>query len=175
MKRLLVTVGILGLLATAVESGEREPLMTDWLVSFIKASEGLRLEWYQDTSKHKAIGYGHRVHPVKGPKRVTVAQAERFLVIDLLRANKALDRLVDVEVDVYQREALLSFVFNVGEGRFARSDVRRYLNKGRYLEAGVAMGRYVKSEGRVLGGLKKRREAEMQRFFTLNQKEASHG
>lgn len=59
----------------------------------------------------------------------------------------------------YQRAALLSLVYNCGEGAL-RGNVGRALKEGRYDEVPSYMARWNKGGGRVLAGLVRRRKAE---------------
>src|SRR5512139_1022427 len=84
----------------------------------IKRHEGLRLKAYPDPATGGApwtIGYGHTRNVHKGDT-CTVEQAERWLDEDMGDAYSIVDAAVTVPLDYRQREALCSFVFNVGPG-----------------------------------------------------------
>ncbi|MGD9724898.1 MAG: lysozyme [Nitrospiraceae bacterium] len=165
MKRLVIVLGLtLGLTRLAAPA-EFRPLLTPWLVQFLKHHEGLRLRAYQDTSKQKAIGYGHRVG-AKGPWRCTKEQAEKWLCRDIKASRAWVEDLVTVPLTQGQYDALTSLVFNAGPGTLKRSELLTALNRGEYDRAGRMLSRYCKSDGRVRKGLKRRRFAEMRRYFT---------
>ena len=58
------------------------------------------------------------------------------------------------------RAALASFVYNVGEGNFARSTLLRKLNQGDLRGACHELSRWVYAGGRKLNGLVSRRATE---------------
>lgn len=92
---------------------------------------------------------------------ITKLQAQRLLSKDTELARQAVARHITAPLTPKQHHALVSFVFNVGEGQFARSSVVRYLNKGYLTEAAEALLNYVHdSQGRRLRGLEKRRLIE---------------
>lgn len=61
--------------------------------------------------------------------------------------------------------AVTSFVFNLGEGRYAASTMRRLINEQRWEEAADEFDRWVWGGGRILPGLVKRRAAEKAVFL----------
>jgi GH24 family phage-related lysozyme (muramidase) len=94
--------------------------------------------------------------------------------IDLLRQDVAvreaiIHRLISVPLQLHQFDALVSLVFNIGEGRLGDSTLRRLLNAGD--TAGAAEQFLVWNKGRVNGqlveipGLTRRRRAEKAIFL----------
>ena len=77
----------------------------------------------------------------------------------------AVRRLVTVDLEQHQYDALVSFVYNVGEGNLAGSTLLRRLNAGNYHDVPAQLMRWTKSKGVELRGLVRRRrdEAEMWR------------
>ena len=86
-------------------------------------------------------------------------------MMDMTYAAQAVDRLVKVPLTQNQFDALVSFVFNIGDGAFAASTLLRYLNKGRYQEAAVEFMRWIHAGGKRLDGLIRRRRAEQELFL----------
>lgn len=126
----------------------------------IKEHEGLRLNAYLPTPKDKwTIGWGHTKDVHKGMS-ITQAQAEKFLREDLQWAEEAVLNLVLVPLKQNQFDALVSFVFNIGEPQFRKSTLLRVLNNSNYEEAGNQLLRWDKQAGKVLPGLVKRRAKE---------------
>ena len=70
-------------------------------------------------------------------------------------------RLVDVPLTQYQFDALVSFVFNLGSGAFGGSTLLKKLNAGDYSAVPAQLMRWNKAGGRVLRGLTRRRQAEI--------------
>jgi len=132
-------------------------------LDLIKIHEGFRSKAYPDPGsrdgKPWTIGYGH----TKGVKKgdiITKAQAEAFLRQDVRNAESFVTKKVSVPLNQNQFDALVSFVFNVGNGAFSRSTMLRKLNAEDYKGAAQEFGRWNKNDGRVMSGLTKRRSAE---------------
>jgi lysozyme len=138
----------------------------EWLKQTLKQTEALRLKAYPD-SGYKAIGYGHRVSTA-GPDVCTVAQANRWLDQDVNWFSEVVKNAVSVPLTRSQREALVSFAFNIGPVGFRRSEVVNRLNKGLYLDAVCAMAKYNKSQGKRCKGLVKRRKLEILHFLGVD-------
>jgi lysozyme len=56
--------------------------------------------------------------------------------------------------------AILDFVYNLGPRRYRSSTLRRRVNEGRWEDVPTELRRWVYGGGKVLPGLKRRREAE---------------
>ena len=121
--------------------------------------EGKENSAYRDPVGVVTICYGHT-----GTARVgqTLSDEEcaKLLAGDLGDAFDAVDEHVDVEMPPTRRAALASFVFNVGEGAFARSTLLRRLNAGKTRQACDELLRWVFAGGKRLRGLVTRRQAE---------------
>lgn len=133
-------------------------------LELIKSFESLYLHSYQCPSGIWTIGWGH-TKGVKPGQCITRAQAEAFLRADLVRAEWAVERLVKVPLTDNQFSALVSFVFNCGEAALRTSTLLRKLNRRDYAGAADQFRRWVKSKGKVLTGLVRRREAERSLFL----------
>ena len=132
-------------------------------IDLVKASEGLRLEAYQDAGGVWTIGYGH-TRDVQPGDVITQQQADDFLQADLAEAAEAVASLVKVPLNQGQFDALCDFVFNLGEGDLERSTLLRLLNAGNYQAAAQQFRVWVMAAGEVLPGLVKRRAAERDLF-----------
>lgn len=128
-------------------------------LALLKQWEGLRLDAYRDVGGVWTIGYGHTGGVMPG-ERITEAEAEHLLRDDLGWAEGAVHRLVNVKLTDNQHAALVSFVFNVGEGAFAKSTLLRKLNAGDYAAVPAELARWNKAGGQVVQGLVNRRAAE---------------
>lgn len=132
-------------------------------IQLVKASEGVRLTAYQDSSGVWTIGYGHTANVVEG-QTITQAQANNLLMLDLATAADAVNRLVTVPLTQNQFDALVDFVFNEGEGNFARSTLFKLLNQRNYQAAAAQLPMWCMASGEVLAGLVTRRAAERALF-----------
>ena len=93
--------------------------MTPQGLSLLKKHEGLRLSAYRDVAGVLTIGYGHTGPDVFEGQTITEAQAEQLLLADVRTAQDALS-LVTVPLTEPQKDALTSFIFNVGVGAFLK-------------------------------------------------------
>ena len=79
---------------------------------------------------------------------------------DIRTLLPTLETAITVPVNDNQFSALVSFVFNIGVGAFKRASLLRKLNAGDYAAVPKELMRWVRAGGKVLAGLKRRREAE---------------
>ena len=127
-------------------------------------SEGVSLTSYQDSGGVWTIGYGH-TGPDVGPNlTITQDQAQKLLEQDLLSAEQTVNQFVEVPLDQEEFDALVDFVFNVGQQNFVTSTLLRLLNNNDYLGAAQQLPRWDKCNGEVLNGLLERRHAEENMF-----------
>lgn len=133
-------------------------------VDLIRMFEGLRLEPYQDSARVATIGYGHTGNVTMQDAAITQDEAIALLNRDLEEARSAIENSVSVELNRNQREALTSFVFNVGAQAFRDSTLLEKINAGETAEAAGEMLRWihVSRRGQMFesSGLAMRREAE---------------
>jgi lysozyme len=136
----------------------------------IKAFEGLHavkadgtVRAYICPAGKWTIGYGS-TKGVRSGMNITKQEAEELLVKDVEVFEEAVNRLVKVPLTQNQFDALVSFVFNVGEGNFARSTLLRKLNTGDYDSGPSELNRWNKARVNgtltALKGLTRRRAAE---------------
>ena len=134
----------------------------------ISESEGLKLKAYPDPAtggEPWTLGKGHTKGVKKGDT-CTLEQANAWLADDMAEAYAIVDKAVTVPLTDKQRDALCSFVFNVGGGAFQKSTMLKLLNRGKYLEAAEQFTRWNKAGGRILSGLVKRRGKERALFLS---------
>jgi len=85
-----------------------------------------------------------------------------LLAGDVGDAEQAVARLVKVELTQGQFDALVDFVFNLGQGQLAESTLLKELNSGQDDAAGEQLLRWDHAGTQENAGLKARREAEFQ-------------
>ncbi|WVT73993.1 lysozyme [Sinorhizobium chiapasense] len=134
-------------------------------LDLIKQYEGLRTTAYLCPANVPTIGYGSTQGLTRadvGRKTITAAEAETLLRADLVRFEKAVEKLVTIRLTDNQYAALVSFAFNLGEGNLAKSTLLKRINTGasRALIAQSWM-QWVNAGGKRLQGLVNRRAAEM--------------
>ena len=99
---------------------------------------------------------------------ITLVQVEQLLANDLKQVALFIRSVTQVDLNQHQFDALASFIFNVGQGNYARSTLRKKLHAGDFSGAAIEFGRWVyatKNGKKVkLNGLIKRRAAEVRLF-----------
>jgi len=145
----------------------------------LREEEGIRLKAYPDPGSGGepwTIGYGHTSGVKKGDT-CTIEQAEAWLEEDMMNSYSVIDRAVSVPLTHQQRDALCSFVFNVGPGVKGKKDgfvvlksgepstLLRKLNAGDYAAAANQMLRWDNASGNRLPALTRRRKRECALFL----------
>lgn len=103
--------------------------MSEQGLGLLRDREGCRLEAYLDSVGVPTIGVGHTTGVHMG-MTITAEEALELLREDLKWSEAAVNNGVSVPLKQNQFDALVSFVFNVGQGAFASSTLRRRLNAG---------------------------------------------
>ena len=153
-------------------------------IELVKAFEGLHkvksdgtVRSYRCPAGRWTIGYGH-THGVRSGETITPEEAEDLLRKDLQDCEAVVERLVKVDLTQNQFDALVSFVFNLGQGNFSSSTLLRKLNRGEYESAAEEFIRWNKArvdgELKALPGLTRRRTAEAA-LFEMDVELASEG
>jgi lysozyme len=172
---------------------------SDTGINLIKTHEGVRLTAYLCPANRLTIGYGHvllpkwdyglfrRISAAELARLVAECQARRVVtheaqVVLKIRQDQA-DALLAKDVqqishflnsvlpplNQHQFDALVSFVFNIGQGQFATSTLRKKLQFGDMAGAAKEFDRWVKATDKqgekvTLPGLVTRRAAERALF-----------
>ena len=132
--------------------------------NLIKEAEGLRLEAYLCPAGVPTIGWGH-TKGVKIGQHITLAEAEDLLVEDIAPIERLLNGM-KINFRQEQFDALVSWIFNLGEGKFKGSTMyQRIVGNARDEEITDQMVKWIYSDGRPLPGLMKRRVAEANLFI----------
>lgn len=141
-------------------------------IELIKQFEGLRLISYLCPAGVATIGYGH-TRNIKMGMKIDESQANILLGMDTLECEKIISKYVKAELNQNQFDALIDFVFNIGETKFKNSTLLKKLNDGNYNDAANEFLKWnkaydpVKKIYRELSGLTKRRIREKE-LFTKN-------
>lgn len=153
-------------------------------IELVKAFEGLHkvksdgnVRSYRCPAGRWTIGYGH-THGVRSGETITPEEAEDLLRKDLKDCEATVERMVKVDLTQNQFDALVSFVFNLGQGSFGSSTLLRKLNRGDYEGAAEEFTRWNKArvdgELKAQPGLTRRRTAEAA-LFEMDVELASEG
>jgi lysozyme len=135
-------------------------------LDLIKRSEGLRLTPYLDAAGFWTVGYGHKLTSEEleaGGQTRTITEPDALLLLidDVDYAASHVQRLVRVALTQGQLDALIDFVYNLGQGRLLDSTLLKLLNMGNYADAGQQLLRWDMAGGEHLAGLTLRRQAEL--------------
>lgn len=109
------------------------------------------------------LGWGHtnaQGRKFDASTRWTQSQCDIAHEEDMRESEDAVRRLVKVQLNQHQFDALTCFVHNVGETNFARSTLLRKLNRGDFDGAAAEFHKWNRGGGRVLNGLVRRRASE---------------
>lgn len=148
--------------------------MTEKATQLIRKYEGCSLIAYKCPAGKWTIGYGSTFYadgtPVQEGDKIDQETANRLLDITIEKFEKQVRLLLgDTLLVTLPKEAidpLISFAFNVGTGAFAKSTLLKKikLNKLDFDGIEAAFMMWVKSNGKVLKGLQKRRATEFQMY-----------
>lgn len=133
-------------------------------IDLIKRFEGCKLSSYKDSVGVWTIGYGH-TNGVRSGMSITQQQAEQYLVDDI----RPIERLLNgMSINFRQRQfdALVSWIFNLGEGNFNKSTMKKWIT-GNFTDEDITdqMVKWVNAGGIPLLGLKRRRVDEANMFL----------
>ena len=153
---------------TTSDSNHKNKKISDNGLKFIANHEGMILHLYNDSANHATIGVGHLVHygPINGcepeefKRGITKERAMEILRSDVITAENTVNKLVKVPLNQNQFDALVSFVFNIGETQFASSTLLSELNQRDYNSVPSQLNRWVHGSGKKLPGLINRRRNE---------------
>jgi lysozyme len=122
---------------------------------------------YLCPAKKLTIGWGHtNDHGMQfnAGTAWTQAECDAELASDMKHFEAVVDRLVKVELNQSQYDALVSFAYNCGDGALAGSTLLRKVNAGDFEGAAREFPRWNKGGGVVLKGLVRRRASEALMF-----------
>jgi lysozyme len=139
-------------------------ITTKILFTKLMEFEGLKLKAYVDVTGVPTIGYGH-TYNVRMGDRITAWYAKDLLSEDIAYFEEKVKEL-NVAHTEGQLDALVSFAFNLGVDRLAKSTLLKVIRQGgSKSEIKREFKRWVYADGKKLKGLEKRREWEAKRFF----------
>lgn len=116
------------------------------------------------------IGYGHLIKLGENfSGGITERVATELLRADIAIAERAVQNNITVPLMQNQYDALVIFAYNIGANNFAKSTVVKYINNPNfhssiYPNLESAWRAWNKSGGRAMGGLSRRRNAELHLF-----------
>ena len=90
--------------------------------------------------------------------------ANHMLEVELEEYENYVSTAVTVPLSQNQFDALVSWVYNLGNGNLTSSTMLKVLNSGDYAGVPAQIKRWNKAGGKVLEGLTRRRQAEADMF-----------
>jgi lysozyme len=139
-------------------------------IRLIKEFEGYKSKPYYCAAGKLTIGYGHVIKSGEKLKELTEDQATELLIKDINEIASYIKRYIKVELTQNQIDAILSFVFNIGNGAFLNSTFLKKLNKNDFIGASQEFLKWNKiaRKGKKISleGLTNRRVKEMNMFIS---------
>lgn len=148
-------------------------------IDLIKEFEGLMLKAYHgadDPPNVFTIGYGIIKYPptyLNGKNvaieddPITEEQSESFLRFYVNQKANLIDNFLRDDLSGNQFGALISFAYNLGEGALRYSTLLKKVNANPMdVTIRDEFNKWVHSNGKVIEGLKRRRSAEADLYFT---------
>lgn len=128
-------------------------------IRLIMEREGCVLKPYRDSVGVWTDGVGNTNGVVPGGPPISMEKAMADLKGNLQWSEAAVNNGVKVPLEQHQFDALVSFVFNVGQGAFASSTLLRRLNAGDYAGAALQFDRW-----HIPAEITSRRNGEREQF-----------
>jgi len=142
--------------------------MKELAARIIKEFEGFSAKPYLCPANVPTIGYGSTMY--KNGERVTMdddeiteEQATEMLMDTIKSVEKQVKKVLTVKLKPHQMAALISFTYNVGIGNLSNSTLLAWVNSNPdFPRIPEQFRRWNKGGGKVLNGLVRRREAEIE-------------
>ena len=147
------------------------------LIAMLKHHEGVRYRPYKCPALIWTVGVGHVINPkhIKIPfakrkaisipkgwnRKLSEREVDEILQKDLARFERGVLRLCPTGLTQHRFDSLVSFAFNLGLGNLQVSTLRRKHNRSDYIGAGSEFPKWCRAGGKVIRGLVKRRNDEM--------------
>lgn len=129
------------------------------LVEFVKGWESCRLSAYLDGNGVPTIGWGHTLG-VRMGNTITQAQADTWLIEELIEYGEGLKVYMVREPDQQQFDGILSLAYNAGLRAIGKSGLMALFNAGDDDGCADRFLAWNKDGGKEVKGLTKRRWAE---------------
>jgi len=131
--------------------------------------EGLVLKSYICPAGKPTIGVGHVILPGENYQEITKEQALKILAKDVQRFENAIKKHITTPLNQNQFDALVSFIFNTGEGGIINTGLQRAINSRNFDSVPKKLEEWsrfrVGGVLRINKGLLNRRKSEGQLFM----------
>lgn len=136
------------------------------LFEFIKRFEGCQLKAYICPAGVKTIGIGCTNPYWVSHGQITMDEAKQAFNQDIKKFETAVDKLINgLNLNKYQRDALISFAFNCGEAALSGSTLLKDIKAGNNNKIEQDFLMWTKGGGKTLPGLVTRRKAEAKLYL----------
>jgi lysozyme len=135
-------------------------------LNILKSLEGCKLTAYPDQGGVWTIGYGSTSNVVEGMV-IDQQEADTRLLAKIAQVVNCVNMGVKVLLTQNKFDALVIFVYNIGDGAFHASTMLKLLNNGSYLAASEEFPKWDHAAHKENPGLLKRRLIEQKLFVTL--------
>ena len=112
-------------------------------VDTLKDMEGFESEPKPDIAGHLTIGNGHKIKNGEKFTKITEQEADLLLRQDVAPLEKFINVHLNTLVTQNQFDALVMFIFNIGETNFLKSSVFEFLKSKKYKEATVPWSKWI--------------------------------
>ncbi len=129
-------------------------------IFLVAPHEGFRSGAYIDPVGIVTICYGHTGPDVKLGQKKTEDQCLDSMAEDLKEAEEGVNKVIKVPLNTYQKAALISFTYNVGEGNLRTSTLAKQFNARQYSAGCDSLLGWVYANKKKLPGLEVRRQQE---------------
>lgn len=133
-----------------------------------RLDDGSCLAYWDAIGAKWTIGYGSTGPDIKSQTHWSHAQAFARLVQQFRACQQACSRL-SPGLNGMRLEAVSSFAYNLGVGRYQASTLRRYVDQSRWSEASNEFPKWRYARGKVIAGLVARRRDEQLLFLSPDQ------
>lgn len=147
-------------------------------LTLIKHYEGVRYKPYRDVVGVLTVCYGHTGPDIIASKLYTQDECDTLLLADIKKHQAPIlpgnphNCIRNAPLTYNQRDAVTSFIFNLGEGNFCRSTMAKHLSNRKYASAAAEFPRWNRAGGKVYRGLTNRRLAEQKLYLSYQRPEA---
>ena len=129
---------------------------------FIKQQEQFSAMPYPD-GNGQSVGYGHQVQPGENfSYPMSFATGEQVFDSDIAKVEGIINSTVTVPLNQDQVDALGDFIYRIGAGNWAKSQLLADLNAGNYAAAASDFSHFVRTGGQVSSVVQARAGAEYQ-------------
>ena len=140
-------------------------------INLIKVFEQFRSKPYQCPAGVWTIGYGSTFytegqHVTSSDAPISEQVAEVLLATTLIDYENSVNKMVKIQLNQNQFDALVDFAYNCGSENLKSSTLLKKVNATDFNGAALEFDKWVHANGKVLAGLVYRRAAEKALFLS---------